>query len=118
MSYVTICLHCNRDLDQREETVSGVRCDGCGVFVEGHYYHGVPPGWLQLNIGEESEESFSDERRKELDGAEEFIPDVDYCPDCSLTIRNRLRDYPIPYSRADPNRPDGETKSERGTDDG
>lgn len=103
MTYISLCKHCLEDLDRHEEVVSGVRCDGCSEFIKGYYHHNMPPGWISFDFGEDNGEDGEKQVEK---GEPEYIEQRNYCPICSVTIRHRLWDYPLPYSRADPSRPE------------
>lgn len=101
MTYISICKRCNKDLDRREEVISGVRCDGCGLFAAGMYHHGMPPGWIGIDIGEDDGEGHP----QVIEGEAEYIEDRNYCPTCALAMRKQLSDFPLPWSRGDPGRP-------------
>lgn len=103
--YISICQHCHQDINLREEDVSGVRCDSCAVFVEGIYHHGMPPGWISLDFGEDDGQSGP----QTVEGEPEYIERRDYCPACAMTLRDQLRHFALPYSRADPNKPESST---------
>jgi hypothetical protein len=93
MVYASFCKRCGV-IDRNSEVSQGLLCNACGHFeTQVDWALGDPPvGWIKIDIADS-------------DQPDDYVPEQHYCPPCALVLRDRLADYPLPWSKADPARP-------------